>query len=125
MWQAIRGVTVGLLVAGCTATAGLWTWKQPAIGAVELGDAMAQVRAVLGAPKEERLGALLADGHRQMIWVYDAASVSEASVTSAVQASARQPVSVEATRTTQPVEATAYLVTFEHGRVSQVSEQYH
>ena len=124
MWQTMRGATAGLLVAGCAMTAGTYTWRQPAIGAVEIGDSMAQVRAVLGAPKEERVGALLADGHRQMLWVYEAASVSEASISGAVRASVHQPVRVDATQATQPVDATAYVVIFEHGQVVQVIEEY-
>ena len=122
--RVIGWVLASVMVAGCAATVGTWSMKAPAIGAVEIGDSMAQVRAVLGAPKEERLGVLLADGHRQVVWVYEAASVSESSVTSAVRASSQRPVSVEATHTTQPMDATAYLIVFEHGQVSQVIEQY-
>lgn len=114
---------VSLLGVGCATTLTTFHMSTTPIQQVELGQTMEQVTRALGAPhqlvSDERTG----DGRYKVVWRYDAAAVSERSVTGKVNPPPDQPLAVTTTRQTERMDQTAYLVVFLDGRVSEIIEQ--
>ena len=120
-WWRIIGIAVG--ITGCAANFSTFSIHEPAVHRVRLGDRPEDVRRLLGAPQQRLPEERTVDGRLKVVWVYDAAAVSERSVSGRVRPTPVQPLAIATNQHTESLYGASYLIVFLDGRVSQIVER--
>ena len=116
-------LSVALVGAGCSTTFSAFSYRSTNIQRIQLGDTMEQVRHTLGEPHETLVDEF-AQGPQRVLWVYDAAAVSEHSVSGSVRAAPRHPFSLDTSHQLQRLaNQPSYLIVFLDGVVSEIIRQ--
>ncbi len=120
-WFALKGLFVVLLLAGCSASLGGFTFssRQTDIAQIKIGDSPQEVTSKIGNPHEVITDEKSPQGRHKVVWGYQAVSEKTHSLTGGLRAPARYPVSVQK-KSEANFGSSDYLVVFLDGKVDSV-----